>query len=113
MASTAPTRATCLTCEPGKFTNADQTECLLCPAGKISGVASSECAVCEIGKFAENEGSVECKFCNDEDVLKGSTTAGNSTASKSGCICDKGEYENHETATCEKVRRHQARSSIL
>ncbi|GMH88783.1 hypothetical protein TrVE_jg427 [Triparma verrucosa] len=21
----------------------------------------------------------------------------------SGCICDKGEYENHETATCEKV----------
>jgi hypothetical protein len=101
--SSDPGSATCLTCAPGKFTNADQTECLLCPAGKISGVASSECAVCEIGKFAENEGSVECKFCNDEDVLKGSTTAGNSTASKSGCICDKGEYENHETATCEKV----------
>ncbi|GMH98401.1 hypothetical protein TrVE_jg8801 [Triparma verrucosa] len=98
-----PGSATCLTCEPGKFTNADQTECLFCPAGKISGVASSECTVCEIGKFADKEGSVECNFCNDEDVLKGSTTAGNSTASKSGCICDKGEYENHETATCEKV----------
>ncbi|GMH69413.1 hypothetical protein TrLO_g2906 [Triparma laevis f. longispina] len=93
----------CLMCSPGKYTNKEQTACLLCPAGKISGVAVSECTLCEIGKFAEREGNVECEFCNDEEVLGGSTTAGNATVSRSGCICNKSKFENNETATCEKV----------
>ncbi|GMH53804.1 hypothetical protein TrST_g8087 [Triparma strigata] len=98
--SSGPGSATCLICEPGKYTNTEQTECLLCPAGKISGVASSECTVCEIGKFAEREGSVECKFCNTDEVIKGSITAECGTTSKSGCICPAGKYLNNETSTC-------------
>ena len=96
--------ATCLNCVPGKYTNVDQTECLQCPAGKISGVASSSCTVCEIGKFAEGKSNVECSFCNDEEVLRGSTTATNSTTSALGCICPAGEFENNNTASCERVR---------
>ena len=56
------------------------------------------------GKFAEGEGNVECQFCNDDEVLRGSTTARNGTTSALGCICPKGEYENHNTASCEKVK---------
>jgi hypothetical protein len=111
--------------------NEDNTACDLCPAGKISGVASSEvrlhqfpthfslppfttsypnpihrysqCTVCDTGKFAEKEGSVECQFCNTEEVLKGSITAGEGTTSVSGCICPMGKYLNNETSTCDMV----------
>jgi hypothetical protein len=103
--------STCLTCDSGKYTNDDQTSCLLCPAGKISGVAASKCDVCDTGKYTEKEGSVECQFCNDEDVLKGSITKGNATASRSGCICDKGKYENHMTKTCEKVNEYAIKNN--
>ena len=102
--SSYPGASTCFACEAGKYANDEQTECLSCAAGKISGVASSSCTVCENGKFAEGEGNVECQFCNDEEVLRGSTTAENGTTSSLGCICPKGEYENHVTVSCEKVR---------
>ena len=102
--SSSPGSSTCLACQAGKYANADQTECVACAAGKISGVASSSCTVCENGKFAEGEGNVECQFCNDDEVLRGSTTAGTGTKTALGCICPKGEYENHSTDSCEKVR---------
>ncbi|GMH69242.1 hypothetical protein TrST_g1107 [Triparma strigata] len=101
--SYSPGASNCLTCEPGKYTNTEQTECLLCPAGKISGVAAGECTVCEIGKFAESEGSVECKFCNTEEVVKGSITAESGTTSRSSCICPVRKYLNNETSTCDTV----------
>ncbi|GMI16599.1 hypothetical protein TrLO_g15620 [Triparma laevis f. longispina] len=102
--SASPGAATCFACEAGKCVNAEQTQCLLYSAGKISGVASNDCTVCEAGKFAEGEGNVECKFCNDDEVLRGSTTNSTGTASKSRCVCPKREYQDHQTASCEKVR---------
>ena len=101
--SEEPGAATCFACPAGKYASADQTECIACSAGKISGVASSSCTSCEIGKFAEGEGNVECQFCNKNKVLRGSTTAGYGTTSSLGCICPKGEYKNHNIASCEKV----------
>ncbi|GMI17235.1 hypothetical protein TrLO_g3297 [Triparma laevis f. longispina] len=98
-----PGASTRYTCTPGKFTSADQTECLLCPAGKISGVAASSCTVCEEGKYAENEGNTECKFCDDDKMLVGSTTLQNGTTSANGCICPAGEYVQFSENTCQKV----------
>ena len=123
--------STCFTCNPGKYTNKEQTACISCPAGKISGLASSEvrllhqfpthfsfspyatsdpnpirrhsqCTVCDTDKFSEKEGSVECQFCNTEEVLKGSITAGEGTSSVSGCICQMENYLNNETSTCDR-----------
>jgi hypothetical protein len=59
--------------------------------------------VCDTGKFSEKEGSVECQFCNTEEVLKGSITAGEGTTSVSGCICPMGKFLNNETSTCDVV----------
>ena len=101
--SAQPGAPTCFACEAGKYAEKEQTKCLECPSGKISGVASSSCIVCEQGKFADGKGSVECIFCDNEDVLKGSTTASNGTTSARGCICPSGKYEDHRTRTCETV----------
>ncbi|GMI09257.1 hypothetical protein TrLO_g2039 [Triparma laevis f. longispina] len=94
--------STCYTCAPGKYTSTDQTECLLCPAGRISGVSVSSCTVCEEGKYAENEGNTECKFCDDDEMLVGSTTLQNGTTSANGCICPTGEYVQFSENTCQK-----------
>ena len=103
--SSSPGSPTCYACSAGKYANTEQTECLRCPPGKISGVASSACTVCETGKFAEGEGNVECRFCDDYDVVKGSVTYSNGTKSSLGCICPAGEFHNVETAACEKVEK--------
>ena len=103
--SSSPGSPTCYACSAGKYTNSEQTGCLHCLAGKISGVASSTCTVCETGKFAEGEGNVECLFCDDYDVVKGSVTYSNGTKSSFGCICPAGEFHNVETAACEKVEK--------
>ncbi|GMI02508.1 hypothetical protein TrLO_g61 [Triparma laevis f. longispina] len=92
--SADPGSSTCYTCEPGKYTNVDQTGCLLCPAGQISGVAASSCSECEIGKYAEGKGNAWCKFCDDDEALIGSVTVGKGTTSSSGCICPAGDYVN-------------------
>ncbi|GMH50627.1 hypothetical protein TL16_g00828 [Triparma laevis f. inornata] len=104
----------CSQCEPGEvpvatlvknarwYTSTDQTECLLCPAGRISGVSASSCTVCEEGKYAENEGNTECKFCDDDEMLVGSTTLQNGTTSANGCICPTGEYVQFSENTCQK-----------
>ena len=94
---------TCFACEAGKYTNAEQTECLKCPAGKTSGVAAPLCTACDRGKYAEGKGNLECSFCDDDDVLRGSTTAANGTTSSLGCVCPKGKYEDPETAVCATV----------
>jgi hypothetical protein len=101
--SSDPGASTCLTCNPGKYTNKEQTACLLCPAGKISGVAASSCDVCEKNKYAEGEGNTECQFCDDEDMLIGSITLKNGTTSASGCICPAGEYVDFGENLCGKV----------
>lgn len=92
--SADPGSSTCYTCEPGKYTNADQTGCLLCPTGQISGVAASSCSDCEIGKYAEGKGNAWCKFCDDDEALIGSVTVRKGTTSSSGCICPAGDYVN-------------------
>ena len=101
--SSSPGSSTCFACDAGKYANAEQKECVTCAVGKISGVASPSCTVCENGKFAEGEGNVECSFCDTEEVLKGSITATNGTSSELGCICPKGKFKDHATATCEAV----------
>ena len=100
--------STCFACQAGKYTNQDQTDCLQCAAGKISGVAAPVCSVCDVGKYAEGEGNVECKFCDDEDTLVGSITLTNGTTTRSGCLCPAGEFvllgeDKDEDQTCAKV----------
>jgi len=56
-----------------------------------------------MGKYAEGEGNVECRFCDDYDVVKGSVTYSNGTESREGCICPAGEFRDDGTYSCEKV----------
>ncbi|GMH89826.1 hypothetical protein TL16_g11577 [Triparma laevis f. inornata] len=93
----------CLACDAGKHSSEDKTECLFCPAGKMSGVAAGECVDCDVGKFAEGEGNDSCLFCDDDEFIRGSTTNTTGTATSSGCICNAGQYEDHNTKRCESV----------
>ncbi|GMH77097.1 hypothetical protein TL16_g07293 [Triparma laevis f. inornata] len=78
----------CDQCRSGKYYDEPSNLCKLCPAGK---------------KYAENEGNTECKFCDDDEMLVGSTTLQNGTSSASGCICPAGEYVQFSKSTCQKV----------
>ncbi|GMH47888.1 hypothetical protein TrRE_jg567 [Triparma retinervis] len=86
----------CSACSEGFFSNHNNTVCLPCPPGTFSGVSANKCIACEIGKFALGHNNTGCTFCDDKDVLKGSTTAKNSSSSSSSCECEAGEYEDED-----------------
>ncbi|GMI01202.1 hypothetical protein TrST_g6997 [Triparma strigata] len=102
--SSSPGSSTCFTCNPGKYTNAEQTECLSCPAGKVAGVASSSCSVCEEGKYASGEANSEClacragKYANADKTNCISCPAGkfSGIASSECAVCETGKYAEGE-----------------
>ena len=55
------------------------------------------------GKFAEGFGNTGCTFCDDTNVLKGSTTNSTGTTSSSRCQCNAGEYADESTRTCKEA----------
>ncbi|GMI01196.1 hypothetical protein TrST_g6997 [Triparma strigata] len=90
--SSSPGSSTCFTCNPGKYTNAEQTECLSCPAGKVAGVASSSCSVCEEGKYASGEANSECLACRAGKYAN---------ADKTNCIsCPAGKFSGIASSEC-------------
>ena len=93
----------CSPCEAGFYTNIAKTKCLPCPAGSISGIAATTCDLCEIGKFASGTNNTGCLFCDDKNVLKGSTTSSSGSNSTTDCQCEAGEYKNEKINTCEPV----------
>jgi hypothetical protein len=93
----------CSPCKAGFYSNSDQTECLPCAPGFVSGIAASQCTACEIGKFAEGFNNTGCSFCDDKDVLKGSTTKLAGSNSSSSCQCEAGEYKSDSSDACEVV----------
>ncbi|GMH92364.1 hypothetical protein TrVE_jg2610 [Triparma verrucosa] len=93
----------CSPCPAGFFANPAKTTCVPCLPGTFSGIAAKKCIACEKGKFNIGLQNTGCNFCDDKDVLKGSTTANTSSASTSSCICEQGEFESDSTGICEVV----------
>jgi hypothetical protein len=84
--------AFCEPCEAGKHSSAAADECVACAPGKVSSLGEGDCTNCEVGKFAPGSGNTGCTFCDDADVLKGSTTDDVGASSPSDCVCNKGEF---------------------
>ncbi|GMH85601.1 hypothetical protein TrST_g3602 [Triparma strigata] len=95
----------CSPCPAGFFANPAQTACLPSSPGTISGIAAKNCDACEKGKFAIGFNNTGCKFCDDKDILKGSTTANTSSTSASSCVCEQTDFESDSTGTCEAVSK--------
>ncbi|GMH77627.1 hypothetical protein TrLO_g10306 [Triparma laevis f. longispina] len=119
--SDSPGSSACFACNPGKFTNLNQTACLSCPPGEISGVAASVCATCEEGKFTEGEGNSECISCQPGSYSNADQTgcdlcpAGKFSGVASSTICtacDAGKYAEVEgNSECTKCPDYQTSSA--
>ena len=88
-----PGSAFCLFSPAGHIAASNRTGTIACPSGSVSGIGQDKCKECEVGKFTNGTDRTECKFCDKENAVIGSTTGQKGSSEVSSCICPKSKYK--------------------
>ena len=87
----------CILCQPGKYTNANQDKCEDCLPGTYNeNEGQSKCLQCDIDTYNEEVGSAnpaQCKKCRTDYASNTNTNNEKGSSSRSQCVCDKGYYQ--------------------